>query len=180
MDGTGHLNACVGLAQALARRGHEITFLLNAGFAGQFRKFGFEEILLKTREQELKQQEAKEEALENPIKEMAKMLLESGVMNGKSSFEKLEAGAKGEEEFCAQQYEVAADFNPQIEQAIKQHTPDLIILDILLIPPAVLKVSRQIPWIFLSSGNPLVMLDNEKLPPPFSGMFRMTLCLDIF
>ena len=46
MDGTGHLNACVGMAQALEKRGHKIVFLFNAAFKGQYSHFGFQETLL--------------------------------------------------------------------------------------------------------------------------------------
>lgn len=39
MDGTGHLNACVGVAEALLKRGHTITFLVNAAFKGILKFF---------------------------------------------------------------------------------------------------------------------------------------------
>lgn len=32
MDGTGHLNACVGVAEALTKRGHSVLFLVNEAF----------------------------------------------------------------------------------------------------------------------------------------------------
>ena len=38
VDGAGHLNASVGMAQALVKRGHKIQFLLNDAFKGQFAK----------------------------------------------------------------------------------------------------------------------------------------------
>ncbi len=34
IDGTGHLNACVGMAEALIKRGHTVLFLVNAAFKG--------------------------------------------------------------------------------------------------------------------------------------------------
>ena len=36
LDGAGHLNACIGLGQALAKRGHKVSFLVNVGFKGWF------------------------------------------------------------------------------------------------------------------------------------------------
>ena len=35
-DGAGNLNACIGISQALAKRGHKISFLINIGFKGWF------------------------------------------------------------------------------------------------------------------------------------------------
>ncbi|OTF82765.1 hypothetical protein BLA29_015043, partial [Euroglyphus maynei] len=48
VDGVGHINACVGLAQPLKKRGHEIIFLTNEFFSGNYEKFGFKEIVLKS------------------------------------------------------------------------------------------------------------------------------------
>lgn len=170
MDGTGHLNACVGLAQALFERGHRITFLLNAAFKGQFAKFGFEEILLFDRTPQTDKSDPSVKSVEesvNPVKQMAQMLLDSGVMNGLSSLEKLHAGEKGDSDFAEQQFHVSVQFNPQIEAAIRQGRPDVIIVDHFYVPPAVL--TAGVPWVTLLSCNPLLALNNPNLPPASSG-----------
>lgn len=94
IDGTGHINACVGLAQPLAKRGHKIYFLLNDAFKGQFAKFGFEEILLTQKPTALENGQAKsggndKEVKKNPVKEMADLLKTAGFLGPKSSLEKL-------------------------------------------------------------------------------------------
>src|SRR5699024_11115496 len=89
MDGLGHLNACIGMAQALAKRGHSIHFMLNEVFQGNVRKFGFDEILLRNRPNDKVSSNSEEEAKSNIIKQNAENVLKSGLFCGKSSLEKL-------------------------------------------------------------------------------------------
>ncbi|KAJ6220734.1 hypothetical protein RDWZM_006546 [Blomia tropicalis] len=63
-DGAGHINATVGVAQALVERGHKIFLLLNSAFEAQYSSFGFEQILLKKSEQPTEQTDSKQ----NPFK----------------------------------------------------------------------------------------------------------------
>lgn len=63
LDGTGHLNACIGLGQALANRGHTVTFLITNLFKGQVTtSFGLREVILydnsKAKEEKEKSQNA--------------------------------------------------------------------------------------------------------------------------
>lgn len=36
MDGTGHINAAIGLGQAALKRGHKVSYLLNEAFKGSY------------------------------------------------------------------------------------------------------------------------------------------------
>ena len=43
MNGWGHINACLGLAQELLSRGHRVVWAMNIAFQGKVTRFGFEE-----------------------------------------------------------------------------------------------------------------------------------------
>ena len=166
VDGAGHLNACVGMAQALAKRGHQIIFLLNDANAGQYIKFGFEEILLKTPSSITDNQKQQPK---NLIKEFADHLIKSGTLSAKSPVEKLRDQLKNGKvgDFIKRLYHILVPQNPLIADAIQQHKPDLVIIDHFLIPPAI--PLSGVPWFFLFSGNPLALYDSEKLPPFGAG-----------
>lgn len=162
IEGIGHMMACVGLAQALSGRGHSISFLLNEGHKGQFAKFGYEEILLKKKP---KEDEVKPE---NPIKEMSKMLINSGFLGPASPLEKMKTQLKSGLNIFKDLFEPLVEFNVQISKAIEEGKPDLIIVDSFVIPPAIFKA--PVPWIFLCSAQPLCVFQSKgKLPPYGAG-----------
>ena len=72
MDGSGHVSACTGIGQALATRGHHVTFVVNAVFEGQFAKLGFEEALL---HETVNPDEDASKKPENPAKAIAEIIL---------------------------------------------------------------------------------------------------------
>lgn len=173
MDGVGHINACVGMAQALAKRGHQIYFLSNPMFAGTYEKHGFKEIVLQS---DVKQKmlettnDEKSDKKAHPIKAFVPMLQkwrESGMLSGKSSFEKLKVFDPEEDHFLGKIYEELKEVHPKIVELIEQEKPDLIIVDHFLVPPCI--AYGKTPWAFLFSGNPLFILEHPDLPPITSG-----------
>jgi len=170
MDGIGHLNACVGLSQALAKRGHRIYFLVNDAFKGQYAKYGFDEILLHQAKSKGPEESEGQTEKKNPVKEMAEKLKENGFLGPKSPVEKLrdhlERTKEGDEmmEVFLQQ---AIDYNPQIAAVIERELPDLFIIDSFLIPPAIKRA--PLPWIYSFSANPNFLYRSDKLPPFGSG-----------
>ena len=48
MDSHGHINSCIGVAEALLNKGHRIVFVLNTAWKGRLAKYGFEEELFST------------------------------------------------------------------------------------------------------------------------------------
>lgn len=170
----GHLAACSGMAETLAARGHSISFLINEGFSGQFRKHGYAEFLLR------RQQKSSFESAGNPVKVVASILKES-LLNGKSPLQKMKDHQRPEEDdFMKGLLEKMIDFDPQIEQTIKSIKPDVIIIDHFLLPPSIAR--SNIPWVFLFSGNPLPIYQSSSLPPYGSGTKFLTdyLKLNIF
>jgi UDP:flavonoid glycosyltransferase YjiC (YdhE family) len=50
IDGIGHVNACIGIAEALKERGHKIIFAISKSWNEKLVKYGFEEELMKIRQ----------------------------------------------------------------------------------------------------------------------------------
>lgn len=172
VDGIGHLAACVGVCQPLAKRGHTITFLINEAFAGQYAKFGFNEILLKetpkpTENGDKTEAEAKPAEKKNPVKDMAEILKSSGFLGPKSPTEKLRDQVNSPQNFMDKFFNQMVEYNPQIAKAIKNERPDFFILDSFLIPPAIHQAG--IPFAYLFSPNPIFLYRSKKLPPFGSG-----------
>ncbi|KAH9400338.1 hypothetical protein TYRP_001903 [Tyrophagus putrescentiae] len=164
---TGHINACVGLAEALVKRGHSVLFLLNSAHKGNFAKFGFDEYLLE-RAKSTSQNEPPSTEQVNPVKVFAQIMIKSGMFSDKSPMERMrDLAGKKDESFVVKLYESTRDFNPQIQRAMDEHKPDLFILDHFIVPPALPK--SGIPWLYLFSGSPTAILDSPDLPPFTSG-----------
>lgn len=103
---------------------------------------------------------------ENPIKEIAKQLVSSGLLSNANSLEKLKLMQKAD--FFEDMLQRAIFFDPQIEKALNEVKPDLIILDHFMISPAIQK--SGIPYVLIFSGNPIMCMNSSKLPPPCSGI----------
>ena len=52
MDGVGHVNATIGIAEVLRDRGHRIVYVIAKTFEGKLKKYGFEEEVLIDEERE--------------------------------------------------------------------------------------------------------------------------------
>ena len=53
VEGVGHVNACIGLAEPLRDRGHKIIFVVDNAFKGQLIKYGFIEEIMSEPEKDL-------------------------------------------------------------------------------------------------------------------------------
>ncbi len=106
------------------------------------------------------------EPLENPIKKAAQEMLENGMFSGASSLDKLKFMTNSA--ILEDMYQRAVQFEPQIEKALKKGKPDLIILDHFILPVSIQR--SGIPFVVIFSGNPLMIFNNDKLPPPCSGI----------
>src|SRR5699024_6887067 len=65
--------------------------------------------------------------------------------------------------------DLMVELHPEIERAITDGRPDVIILDHFLIPPCVLH--GNIPWVLLVSAAPLLLYRSSELPPGMTGQF---------
>ena len=166
-EGTGHFNAALGLAQILAKRGHEIVFVINESLAKQIESYGFRVIPLK---QITDDNAEKFSFSDNPAKDFGKSLDDTGIFSNKTSLEKENAFQELEvNEFLEGWKSLMIAFNPQIEKILQDEKPDAWLHDQFLIPP-VLKKSK-IPWFCICSAAPLSYYDSPTLPPHGSGEF---------
>jgi len=157
VEGVGHVNACIGLAECLRDRGHKIVFTVDKTFEGKLIRYGFiEEKIIDPNEGKFK----------NPGDEIAKHLLESGILSGMSSLEKIELMSK--QTFFVDMIEKVKINEPNLKAIIEKHKPDVYIIDHFIGSPTLIYSDK--PWIFLFSGNPLFVLDDERTPPGASGM----------
>jgi hypothetical protein len=157
VEGVGHVNACIGLAECLRDRGHKIVFTVDKTFEGKLIRYGFiEEKIIDPNEGKFK----------NPGEKAAKRLMESGILSGMSSLEKIELMST--KKFFVGSTE-RMKFNETILKAIiEKHKPDVYIIDHFVGSPTLIYSDK--PWVFLFSGNPLFVLDDERTPPGASGM----------
>lgn len=163
VDGTGHLNALLGLGQVLSKRGHTLYFLINSVFSGAALKYGFQEILLY--ENEASKHEDPQQQKDR-IKTISEHLNSLGIYSGKySSAEKLKI--RVEKVVLPEILPRAIVFNNQIGEAIKSVQPDVIVLDHAFITPAIR--TSGIPYVMCYSMGPRVLYKSGLLPPLFSG-----------
>lgn len=156
---TGHINACIGLAQGFAKRGHEIFFLYDQSFRGQYEKYGFKEIFLVSTFSQAASGD------ENMASRMSKEAHKEGLFSNATPGEKLKA-LKGSN-VMEQHYQMSREANEQIEEAIREEKPDLIVVDNFAVPASIL--CGQLPWVNLTSCSPVLIYESNQLPPPFFG-----------
>ena len=195
MDSCGHIAAATGLAEALAARGHQVTFLVSELHRGRFARLGFGEVLLSMKKNKSEEDENSVSAAQPCFKQTAEQLARNGLLSGVSPLEKLRRHNVGEGNFLDTLCEKLAAFDGQMEAAIERLQPDLLLCNQFLTPPAILRAG--LPWIFqVSFGgvqlffgvlrairsppvffqypcNPLALYHSkanvDKLPPFYSG-----------
>nr|XP_027194738.1 uncharacterized protein LOC113789408 [Dermatophagoides pteronyssinus] len=157
LESWGHMNASIGVAQIMFKRGHQIIFAITENVRGQFEKHGFEEIILHT---------ISTPSLSNyQQNDCVDFLLNStDLFREKDPFKKYSMFQKV--------FEIRAQEILQTEQQLKKilndEQPDLILVDQILISPMI--IQSGIPWILIFSCNPLSFRNDNRLPPPFSGL----------
>ncbi|XP_054158199.1 NDP-glycosyltransferase YjiC-like [Oppia nitens] len=175
MEGVGHVNACIGLAQVLQKRGHRLTFIVDRAFRGQLAQYGFDEVIIddigdkQTQQQSGQQsgQQFPQQTGENkkPGEEGAQMILKSGLMTGLSSVDKMKMMLNIP--VLDTILEKARKSDKMYAKVVREVDPDLIILDEFLGRPALVHSGK--PWVSVFSGNPLFAIDDDRTPPFASG-----------
>jgi UDP:flavonoid glycosyltransferase YjiC (YdhE family) len=153
MDGFGHINGCHGIAERLRDRGHRVVFALDKKFKARLEKYGFQEEHLITGTSE-------------PV---------GGVDPTFHRFNENKQVFKGTPKDVAQfsvtGYEVIFKSvqvkDIQYKAVIDRVKPDIIFIDSYIASPVILK--SGIPWVWLYSASPLMVFNNDKLPPAWSG-----------
>lgn len=165
-DFVGPQNACIGLAQTLADRGHRIYFCIEKEFVGKFSSYGFDEkqcLLLLNSENEQQKLPTLEVYVEK--------LLSYGFVSDKNAFEKVCQMSKVNL-VKATFEDKLKQFDGQLKRYLGNIEPDLIIYDGEVISPAIL-FWPKCPWIYLFCSHPIGLFDSDLLPPFLSGNFAI-------
>lgn len=152
LDGYGHLNSCMGVAEQLVKRGHRVIFALERAWTGKAKRYpGMEEIIFvdPKRDENL-------DANEHWINFMKTFKQQFG----KTPLEMLEFD---DHEMQWDFVCTMLDVDNEIKKIIDQIKPDIIVVDSYTTVPAVYK--SNIPWVWLTSAAPLSCLPAENLPP---------------
>ena len=156
IDAVGHVNANIGVAQVLMKRGHSAYFAVNEQWKGRLSKYGINEVFLN-------QDDVPSDG--DPALRYANLLIEMEILKSCST---LESTTNIFIKFLPFMGKSIKAMDPKVEQLLKTLSPDIVFIDNLIHIPSV-EVSG-IPWVFLSSMQPLFNFDCEVTPPYGSGM----------
>jgi MGT family glycosyltransferase len=151
----GPTNNCVGIGDALRRRGHRVVFIAEESFAGTLEEKGFEEQLMRLT--------APSEDEEDPGQFWKDFIRDTAPVFRKPTIEQLEA-------FIAPTFEALCDgaryVDERLVEIFDEVQPDVIVEDNVVSFPALPASGR--PWVRIVSCNPAEVKD-PAVPPPFSG-----------
>lgn len=152
----GPTNNCVGIGQALLRRGARVVFVVEESFAGTLEAQGFEERVMRLT--------PPPETEEAPGQFWTDFIRDTAPVFRTSTFEQLET-------FMAPTWQALIDgahyVDDRLEEIFADVRPDVVVEDNVVTFPAVLR--QEAPWVRIASCNPLELMDPE-LPPPYSGL----------
>ena len=155
MDGHGHINAYVGVAQVLLAKGHRIVFAVDAAWKGKLAKYGFEEQLISTDDKD-----DAEEFWPPFLAEHGGNILDADPYDQIDLFSGFAMKTM---------FEHHKKTEPKLKEIIERVKPDLLVVDANICSPSV--TNSGIPWVWIFSAGPLLIVpDPEKLPPPSSGL----------
>ncbi|CAG2106216.1 unnamed protein product [Medioppia subpectinata] len=148
----GHVNACHGIAERLRDRGHRIVFAIDSLFEGKLRAHGFEEQLLSLPDH-LQDDESEVEFINRNHD-----LFKADPLTVADKFI-----AYGFHIFLRNLKAIDA----QYRQILAKVRPHLIAIDSYMGSPAL--IGSGIPFILIYSAAPLMLFNDHRLPPPWSG-----------
>jgi len=152
----GPTNNCVGIGDALRRRGHRVVFIVEESFAGTLEAQGFEERLMRLT--------PPPETEEAPGQFWKDFIRETAPVFRTSTREQLA-------DFIAPTFQALIDgakyVDERLREIIDELEPDLIVEDNVVAFPAL--PACGLPWARIMSCNPTELKDPE-VPPPFSGL----------
>ena len=154
MNGWGHINACLGIAQELLSRGHRVVWAIDRGFEGKLSCFGFEEVLVG------KVDQGNDDKLywQKFMEEKCKYLKEDYMTIFR--------------EFVEPSFNVMISDTMSLESQYKavldKVKPNVIVMDMYVASVAL--TLSGIPFVWLFSATPhFAFFAENKIPPPWAG-----------
>ena len=156
VEGVGHVNASVGIAERLRDRGHRIIFFADSSVKPLVLQYGFEfEILI--------DEEVKDKM---PGQDIGDQLKDTGLMDSMLPIDKMKKMMSGN--IFPNMIEKKRRSEPQLRAIVDKYNPDIILIDDVIGSPSLIYNNK--PWVLIVSTNPLMILDEESTPPGGSGM----------
>ncbi|CAG2118993.1 unnamed protein product, partial [Medioppia subpectinata] len=147
-----------GIGESLVRAGHRVMFLINEQWRGRLTKYGIEEVLYESWTEN-------KESDKNMALKAAMSAKRIGLMTDRSPLEKMVA-------YWGQLFPDMTQKWPKTDKMIERYIdklcPDLIIIDHVVYHTSVVK--SGIPWVWVCSCNPLLLIDDNRTPPHGSGL----------
>ena len=152
LNGLGHLNGSLGLAQELQSRGHRVVWAFDQSFKDEFlTSFEFEVEVI------VSEVKGDKDAWPKLLVQLDKYIGGDPLL----AVEKfILLGFKG-------MFADNKEWEEQYQHIIKKVKPDVIIVDRYVCSPAL--VTSGIPWVFMSSAAPAMMLNDKRIAPNCSG-----------
>lgn len=157
-EAIGHVNASISTAQRLRDRGHRIVFAIDETWKGRLSIYGFEEELFKDPEKE---------SIVDPSAYWSNLLYKIGAMKSRPPVEKV---CLIRSNILNIRMNYIAKVDKIMEEILSRIKPDIIVIDNYLALPSL--VGSGIPWVLSCSFNPIQFIEDERTPPPCSGMSR--------
>ena len=154
MEGWGHINACLGLARELQTRGHRIVFAVERYFANKLSRFGFEESLISMPSEQ------------SGVDYWAKFVEQ------RSQYLKLEPidiVRNFSVPAFTQMFTDMKDRDVLYKDIVDCLNSDIIITNNYICSPTL--TNSGIPWIWMFSAAPHLAFNDNRIPPPMSGMY---------
>ncbi|CAG2115015.1 unnamed protein product, partial [Medioppia subpectinata] len=159
-DGWGHINACQGMADGLRERGHRAIFAVAAKFAPKLRASGYEvELLTVTAEGQVLTPGAAANQGENNFVAENLEVFKTSAINVVEMYVKLFG-----DRLCG----ALRARDTLFREIIGRFRPDVIVVDTYVSSPYI--VYSGVPWVWLYSASPLMMLNDSRLPPAWLGL----------
>ncbi|XP_054166230.1 NDP-glycosyltransferase YjiC-like [Oppia nitens] len=153
INGTGHVNASIALAQVLIKAGHECTFAVYGNeWMGKLEPYGINEIVWLEKDK-------------LDAKSWGLYFKQIGILGPIDPSEKSVILLKDQKHNI---YNFQQQLEINVQQTIEEVRPDIILCDHFLSIISVMK--SGIPWVLVCSCNPLVLKRDDRLPPAFSGL----------
>lgn len=160
----GPTNNCVGIGEALRRRGARVVFVVEESFAGTLEERGFEERLMRLGPPPEQTAGSGGPPGEAPGQFWKDFVRDTAPVFRTSTLEQLEG-------FMLPTWQALVDgaryVEPRLREILAEVSPDVIVEDNVVGFPAL--TTAGCPWVRIVSCNPLELKD-PALPPPYSGL----------
>lgn len=156
-DGVGHVNACLGVARALEKRGHSIVFAVTYKTKPLFE--GSASFVVEYLD------EGEPDA---GVNVSGQMLKDNGILSAIGPKEKLiRMTNSGRMTHLVRTFHSVKRWEDKMTALIVKHRPNVIVVDNFITPPSI--GESGIPWVYLHSSSALSAFAHPATPPPMSG-----------